>query len=131
LELEASVKKKKSTTMSVALMTSTSSFSPASSSQCFKPPTLTTVFSCRLLEKKMLSEILVHKIQGTLNNLSASMQNALATDSVIMLHQGAVHIIEMMNWFTISKKHIIINEITAGHTFALTFMALSSDFCIG
>jgi len=77
---------------------------------------------------KMSSELLVHEVQGTINQLTATVRDSIDADPVTKVRQDAVRrAMQESEGLTDAQKKIIVNRFMTSHASAQVYLALDDD----
>jgi len=76
----------------------------------------------------MSSELLVHEVQGTINQLTATVRDSIDADPVTKVRQDAVRrAMQESEGLTDAQKKIIVNRFMTSHASAQVYLALDDD----
>lgn len=77
---------------------------------------------------KLSSELLVHEVQGTINQLTATVRDSIDADPVTKVRQDAVRrAMQESEGLTDAQKKIIVNKFMTSHAAAQVYLALDDD----
>ena len=74
------------------------------------------------------SELLVHKVQGTINQLTVTAQDSIDADPVTKVQQDAVQCtMQESEGLTNEQKKIIVNRFMNSHALAQVYLVLNDN----
>jgi len=77
---------------------------------------------------KLSSELLVHEVQGTINQLTATVRDSIDADPVTRVRQDAVRrAMQESEGLTDAQKKVVVNRFTTSHASAQVYLALDDD----
>jgi len=77
---------------------------------------------------KLSSELLVHEVQGTINQLTATVRDSIDADPVTKVRQDAVRrAMQPSEGLTDKQKKIVVNRFLSSHASAQVYLALDDD----
>lgn len=120
---------RKKSSASIATSSKSKSKAPSTSTRPSKAASSSSARRSRAAKANVISpELLVHEMQGSINQLTATIRDSIDVDPVAKLRQEAVRrAMHTSEGLTDEQKKIIVNKFMDSHALAQVYLALDDD----